>query len=478
MAIFDPVEQRMCVRIVYDGAGGAGKTTNLKALCTLFATQHTPELYSPGELDGRTLYFDWVQITAGVVCGFPVLCQVISVPGQAVLTPRRRHLLATADVVVLVCDSAPAGIERAREGLLLAEETSGGRSLPIVIQANKQDQLHALPGVELARRLGLEGAPVVEAIATEGIGVVDTFVHAVRAVSKAMQAQSEHEGLQVAVGRAPVAVDLLERLERCEVDPEWAAEMFLEEVHASMLIAGDRDSDRDPAAAEARRRAPPSLPTADVETGFIWPAHTGRMVLTKLAHHAEEQTISLDADGRGEVVLDGYRLRTAAELRFEDREAARQALVRAARERTQLERLLAPETVLVAQPARDGALWLWTIQPVVPMLAEAVASAPDRQPNVVRDYAVAIADVVRTCLRNDMTVSLDPESFGVSDGTIRYVGDIAATSSITSLGSAMLDAMSSATRLGWDAAGFIEIIDEELRSRLTSEEMARATVVR
>ena len=60
MAIFDPVEQRMCVRIVYDGAGGAGKTTNLRSLCNLFATQHTTELFSPGELDGRTLYFDWV----------------------------------------------------------------------------------------------------------------------------------------------------------------------------------------------------------------------------------------------------------------------------------------------------------------------------------------------------------------------------------------------------------------------------------
>ena len=51
-----------------------------------------------------------------MVCGFPLLCQVISVPGQVVLTERRRHLLATADAVVYVCDSAESKVEMARDG--------------------------------------------------------------------------------------------------------------------------------------------------------------------------------------------------------------------------------------------------------------------------------------------------------------------------------------------------------------------------
>ena len=67
MAFFDPAEQRMGVRVVYDGVARSGKTTNLRQLCALFATQRTTELYTPAELDGRTLYFDWAQFHAGVV---------------------------------------------------------------------------------------------------------------------------------------------------------------------------------------------------------------------------------------------------------------------------------------------------------------------------------------------------------------------------------------------------------------------------
>ena len=121
MAIFDPAAQRLCVRVVYDGAASAGKTTNLRQLATLFAARHATEVHSESEVEGRTLYFDWMQIHAGAVAGVPLLCQIISVPGQVALTPRRRHLLSTADVVVYVCDSSGAAVERAREGLRVLE---------------------------------------------------------------------------------------------------------------------------------------------------------------------------------------------------------------------------------------------------------------------------------------------------------------------------------------------------------------------
>ena len=62
MAIFDPHEQRLCVRVVYDGLAGAGKTTNLRQLATLFAAQRATEVWSASELAGRTLYFDWMQL--------------------------------------------------------------------------------------------------------------------------------------------------------------------------------------------------------------------------------------------------------------------------------------------------------------------------------------------------------------------------------------------------------------------------------
>ncbi len=501
MAIFDPQQQRMCVRIVYDGAAGTGKTTNLASLCRLLATQQTTELYSPGEIDGRTLYFDWVQVLTGVVCGFPVMCQIISVPGQTVLTPRRRHLLSTADAVVLVCDSTPAGIERARDGLTLVDEMARqhGRQVPLVVQANKQDQVSALTGAVCLEQLGRPEAPVVEAIATEGIGVLDTFMAAFRAVSRAMQAASERDELHVSVGRAPVAADVLRRLDQETLDPEWAAEMFLEELQASFLAGGDFRGDahvgakgesngerRDDEPPITRRSAPPlAVPLApdhEVEAGFVWPAHTGRQVLTALSEaygsEAGDRRVTLDADGKAALMACGYVLRTARSERFSDREEARQALVRAARERTKLDGLLPPDTVLAAQAATDGALWLWTLTTTMPTLVELDTNAGEaEQLSIRRRYVIALVDAVGIWLRHGFALRLDPLSFGMSEGMVRYLGPLGGASDEEALGAAVNAAIAAVTRLGWDVSGFLASFEQELHVRLTREEVTRASAV-
>lgn len=238
MAFFDPVEQRICLRIVYDGIACAGKTTNLKMLSGLFTTRRATEFYSPGELGGRTLYFDWVQIMAGSVCGLPLMCQVISVPGQLVFTPRRRHLLTLADAIVFVSDSSSAGVERGRAAMQLLDEIAIGRRLPILVQANKQDQPDALSGAALLERLERPELHVVEATATEGIGVIDTFLNAVRLASLSLTKEHNVGSLRLPMARAASADDLLERLNREKIDPEWAAEMLLEEAETALLLDG------------------------------------------------------------------------------------------------------------------------------------------------------------------------------------------------------------------------------------------------
>ena len=203
MAFFDTREQRLGVRVVYDGVACAGKTTNLRQLCLLFAAQRCSAVTSPAELHGRTLFFDWMQIMAGAACGFPLLCQVLSVPGQVVLGPRRRHLLGSADVIVYVCESHEAAIAAAKAGLELHDHLARERGIevPLVIQANKQDQPGALDGPALLRALGREGTPLVEGIASDGVGVVDTFVAAVRTVVRSLQ--SRFDGAPCGSRRAP-----------------------------------------------------------------------------------------------------------------------------------------------------------------------------------------------------------------------------------------------------------------------------------
>ena len=110
MAVIDPRNETVVIRVVYDGAPMAGKTTSLRAL----GNGLSAGVVSPAEMGGRTLYFDWLDYTGGLFEGRRIRCQVISVPGQATLAPRRRRLLESADVIVFVSDSSPEAFEADR----------------------------------------------------------------------------------------------------------------------------------------------------------------------------------------------------------------------------------------------------------------------------------------------------------------------------------------------------------------------------
>lgn len=486
MAVFDLAAQRMCIRVVYDGAASAGKTTNLKQLCGLFATQRSTELYSPGELRGRTLFFDWVQIAAGVACGFPLICQVITVPGQVVLTPRRRQLLASADVVVYVCDSVPTGIARAREGLAVLEEVvhERGQALPIVIQANKQDQPGALDGEAVLAGLERPGLPFLEAIATEGIGVVDTFVNAVRAAVRSLEAMAERGVLRVAVRPSETSSELYARLSGETVDPEWAAEMLLEEASDALLLASHE------IAFEAAPAAPPissdahdvagasvPIPHGDVPTGFIWPAHTGRTTLRALAA-AGGLSGSLMPDSHGVVkhVAGSHLLRTSTRWRFSEAEGARNALVRAARQRSQLGALLVPDTVLVVQQADDGANWLWTVAANLPSVASRFEDPNVDRELLARCFAWGVGEAIRLSLRHDLYLDCDPESFGELDSVLRYQGDIESIdASERTPAHVILRAIEGLDRLGAPLDPVVDAIEESLREASRGENLAELT---
>lgn len=220
MAVFDLQEQKIFVRIVYDGAANAGKTTNIRQLSELFTTRRRSELYSPEDLDGRTLFFDWLQIASGLVMGFPVVCQVLTVPGQDSLGPRRRHLLATADFVIFVVESTAEGIARAARVLPSLREARDRCAFPLLVQANKQDLEGVVAPGEIAGRLGLGDAPVLAASASESTGVLETFVTAMRAVTERIQT-SALDGAGLDVISAESAEELYAELAQIELDADW-----------------------------------------------------------------------------------------------------------------------------------------------------------------------------------------------------------------------------------------------------------------
>lgn len=481
MAVFDPVEQRMCVRVVYDGAAGAGKTTNLRQLGSLFAAQRTTEVASPAELRGRTLYFDWMRIAAGVVCGFPLLCEVIGVPGQVAFTERRRYLLARADVVIYVCESTTEGAARALDALRTIEEIgrATGNRPPLVIQGNKQDQVSALNGPSLLAALGRGDVPVIEAISSEGIGVVDTFVSGVRAVARALQLRMARDGLRIPVRLAPAMGQLLAEIVATPIDRDGAAELLLQEASASLVFDRFTSPASPPSAlvaspmegADESSTAVAPLPNADVPTGFIWPAHTGRVTLRRLAQNgALSQSIRVGSKP-AVLAIEGHVLSTSSASHFTDLESARTALVRAARERTQLGALLVNDTVLVVQPSSDGSCWLWTVTPSLEPITEWLDGRENHRR--LDSLAAAFVQAIATSLRHGLTLGSSLHEFGIQSGVVRYAGPLCAGEQPKPAAMNLLfRACAELAELGVEIENFVSIVERELPRALDSRALA------
>ncbi|MDC0723727.1 GTP-binding protein [Nannocystis bainbridge] len=237
MAVFEPDRGRIVLRIVYDGPGRAGKTTNVEQLARIFGAQPGDELQVHPAATGRTIFFDWFSFDGGMLDGQQLQIQVVTVPGHKSLEPRRAHILHGADVVVLVCDSAVSGQDSAREMLDSLREHLGKRAdhVPLLVQANKQDLPSAMSPPELAAALGLgPDVSVLGAQASAGIGVRETAIDAIRAAVRQMKLRTTHDGLGAVAGRAGTA----------------------EQLRTALQALDNHGTQRDDDAAHARPRAP------------------------------------------------------------------------------------------------------------------------------------------------------------------------------------------------------------------------------
>jgi signal recognition particle receptor subunit beta len=183
MASFDYERNCHVVRIVYDGPGFAGKTTNLRRVYELIPPTRRSDIVTPAELKGRTMFFDWLEIEGPTNGGVGLRFQLITVPGQIERNYRRRPLVAMADVVVFVCDSSPAAVPDTQRTFARLRMSIKRRTEPVslIVQANKQDVEGALSPQALRRKLKLDGSvPMISANAAKGDGVRATLNEAMR----------------------------------------------------------------------------------------------------------------------------------------------------------------------------------------------------------------------------------------------------------------------------------------------------------
>jgi signal recognition particle receptor subunit beta len=214
---FDPLLRRLIARVVYDGPALCGKTTNVKRICELFPVQKRTELYTPGSLKGRTMFFDWLEVQIGKVGQLALTCQVLSVPGQRARSYRRKPLIQSADAVVFVADSGANQLDETRRCYALMRRYLRSREdnadVPHIVQANKQDGPLALAPEELATALRLAShVLVVPGIANEGEGVRETFAAAVQAAVRFTQQYVRVVGLDAIAGTPENPDSLLDAL--------------------------------------------------------------------------------------------------------------------------------------------------------------------------------------------------------------------------------------------------------------------------
>jgi signal recognition particle receptor subunit beta len=176
-------------KIVYYGPGLSGKTTNIKWLYEHIKPENRGEMITLATETERTLFFDFVPIELTNVKGFKVRFHLYTTPGQIIYQASRKLILKGVDGIVFVADSQrerhDANLDTLDDMIEnLAEYEIKIEEIPLVFQYNKRDLPNILPVETLRKDLNRWNRPDYEAIATKGIGVLETFKEITKQVLK------------------------------------------------------------------------------------------------------------------------------------------------------------------------------------------------------------------------------------------------------------------------------------------------------
>jgi len=167
-------------KIVYYGPGLGGKTTNLEFIYDSVPSSSRGKMVSMKTQTDRTLFFDFLPLDLGELGGFKTRFLLYTVPGQVFYNATRKLVLRGADAIAFIADSQIGKMDENKESLAnlvdnLADYDLSLDGIPWVIQYNKRDlpDIHSID--ELNKELNARNVPYFEAIATEGVGVFETF---------------------------------------------------------------------------------------------------------------------------------------------------------------------------------------------------------------------------------------------------------------------------------------------------------------
>ncbi|HET7876803.1 MAG TPA: ADP-ribosylation factor-like protein [Methylomirabilota bacterium] len=182
MSIINYAQKEISFKIVYYGPGMAGKTVNLQYIHRCLPDLNRGNMVSLATGDDRTLFFDFLPVSAVTVRNFTARFQLYTVPGQVFYNMTRKLVLRGVDGMVFVADSQWERVRENVESFRNLEENLDeyGYNLdqmPYVIQYNKRDLPNIAPVEYLEYLLNRRPrrVPFFEAVAIDGKGVFDTL---------------------------------------------------------------------------------------------------------------------------------------------------------------------------------------------------------------------------------------------------------------------------------------------------------------
>ena len=173
--------REITVKLVYYGPALSGKTTNLQALHKLADTTSRGRLMTLETRDDRTLFFDFLPLRFKGEGDLALRLKLFTVPGQVIHASTRRLVLQGADGVAFIADSQVSETQNNAMAFLDLKENLKAhglevRNVPCVIQFNKRDLPNTRTHDELTALAAKGREPVFTAVATQGVGVLETFI--------------------------------------------------------------------------------------------------------------------------------------------------------------------------------------------------------------------------------------------------------------------------------------------------------------
>lgn len=185
MALVNPKNKEILVKIVYCGPERGGKTANLEYIYNRYKKRVSAKKVMVRTLGDKTLSFDFLPLEIGKIRGYNVRTQFFTVPGEVKHNATTRLVLKGADGIVFVADSM---VVRRKNNILslrdLQKNLTAHRKdiskIPLVFQYNKRDLreqgIPLLPVETLEKDLNNRiKAPSFEASALTGANVTATM---------------------------------------------------------------------------------------------------------------------------------------------------------------------------------------------------------------------------------------------------------------------------------------------------------------